>query len=279
MSIKNILVAYNGTQSSDAAVGMALLMAKKYDAHVTGILAHGMPQFVPTASAWLTKRTSEQINEIVDRVKGEVYGAIAGRFGEITAGSGRDDKVHWIDILGGPDTTIVEIARCFDITLLGEFTAVPGEEQLVLHPDVVALQSGRPVLVIPKDYKVAALGGHAVFAWDGKRAAARAMSDAMQILESKTLVTILTIGEDTPKNGIAGADISAHLARHGIPTEWARLPQKGSIGATIADYCGAHDAGLLVMGAYEHSKFSEDLIGGVTNDVFKKIAIPVLMSH
>ncbi len=279
MSIKNILVAYNGTPSSDAAVGMALLMARKYDAHVTGVLAHGVPQFLSTANTWLTKRASKQINEIIDRVKSEVYDTIAARFREITADSGRDEKVHWIDILGMPDTTIVEIARCFDITLVGEFASVPGEEQVVLHPDIVALQSGRPVLVIPKDYKVAALGEHAVFAWDGKRAAARAMSDAMQILESKTLVTILTVGEDAPKDGIAGADISAHLERHGIPTQWARLPHKGSVGSTIAEYCRAHDAGLLVMGAYEHSKFSEDLIGGVTNEVFKTIAIPVLMSH
>jgi nucleotide-binding universal stress UspA family protein len=279
MSIKNILVAYNGTQSSDAAVGMALLMAKKYDAHVTGVLAHGVPQFLSAASSWLTQRTSQQISEIVGRVKSEVYDGIAARFREITAGSGRGDKVHWINIYGAPDRTIVEIARCFDITLLGEYAAVPSEEQLVLHPDIVALQSGRPVLVIPRNYKVAALKEHAVFAWDGKRAAARAMSDAMLILETKTLVTILTVGEDTPKDGIEGADISAHLARHGITTEWARLPHKGSIGATIADYCHERDAGLLVMGAYEHSKFSEDLIGGVTNDVFKKITIPVLMSH
>ncbi|MEX0852290.1 MAG: universal stress protein [Bauldia sp.] len=277
MSIKNILVAYNGTPSSDAAVGMGLLMAKKYDAHVTGVLAHGVPQFLSAAGSWLSERQSRQINEVVARVKSEVHDGIAARFGEITAGSGRADKVHWINIYGAPDRTIVEIARCFDITLMGEYTPVPGEEQLVLHPDIVALQSGRPVLVIPKDYKVAALKEHAVFAWDGKRAAARAMSDAMQILETKTLVTILTVGEDTPRDGIEGADISAHLARHGVPTEWTRLPRKGSIGATIADYCRASEAGVLVMGAYEHSKFSEDLIGGVTNEVFKKITIPVLM--
>ena len=279
MSIKNILVAYNGTPSSDAAVGMALMMGRKYDAHVTGILAHGVPQFVMSSSFWVPASTSQQIAEIAGRMKAEVYDTIAARFREVTAGSGRADKVHWIDLPAAPDRAIVEVARCFDITLMGEYMSVPGEEQVVLHPDIVALQSGRPVLVTPKDYKVAALKEHAVLAWDGKRAAARAMADAMQILETKTLVTILTVGEDTPRDGIEGADISAHLARHGIAAEWARLPHTGSIGATIADYCRDRDAGLLVMGAYEHSKFSEDLIGGVTNDVFKSIAIAVLMSH
>ena len=33
------------------------------------------------------------------------------------------------------------------------------------------------------------------------------------------------------------------------------------------------------MGAYEHSKFSEDLLGGVTRDILENATLPVLMSH
>jgi nucleotide-binding universal stress UspA family protein len=36
---------------------------------------------------------------------------------------------------------------------------------------------------------------------------------------------------------------------------------------------------LLVMGAYEHSKFREDFLGGVTATVLREIEIPVLLSH
>ena len=39
MAIRNILVAYNGSASSDAALAAAVLMHKKYDAHVTGLMA------------------------------------------------------------------------------------------------------------------------------------------------------------------------------------------------------------------------------------------------
>ena len=38
-------------------------------------------------------------------------------------------------------------------------------------------------------------------------------------------------------------------------------------------------AGILVMGAYEHSKFSEDLLGGVTRDILENADLPLLMSH
>jgi nucleotide-binding universal stress UspA family protein len=33
------------------------------------------------------------------------------------------------------------------------------------------------------------------------------------------------------------------------------------------------------MGAYEHSKFSEDLWGGVTRDILVDAHLPVMMSH
>ena len=279
MAIKNILVAYNGSKASDAAVRMGLLMARKYDAHLTGVLAHGMPQILSSAGPWLTERLSEQLGDIIERTKSEIYGGISARFNELIAASDRTEKCHWYDIYGSADKTIAEIARRFDITLMGEFTPVPGEEQLMLRPDIVALQSGRPVLIVPSDYEVAELQESAVLAWDGKRAAARALSDAMLILETKTLVTVLTIGEDGPERDITGVNISAHLDRHGIPTEFVKLPRKGSVGTMITDFCRERDAGLLVLGAYEHSKFSEDLLGGVTNDVLKTATIPVLMSH
>ena len=279
MAIKNILVAYNGSKASDAAVRMGLLMARKYDAHLTGVLAHGMPQVLSSAGPWLTERLSEQLNDIIQRTKSEIYEGISAKFNGLIAASDRTEMCHWYDIYGSADATIAEIARRFDITLMGEFTPVPGEEQVMLRPDMVALQSGRPVMIVPADYEVAKLQEHAVLAWDGKRAAARALSDAMLILETKSLVTVLTIGHDGPERDITGVNISAHLDRHGIKTEFVKLPRKGSIGTMITDFCRESNAGLLVMGAYEHSKFSEDLLGGVTNDVLKKTTIPVLMSH
>ena len=39
MAISNILVAYNGSASSDAALAAAVLMHRKYGAHVTGLMA------------------------------------------------------------------------------------------------------------------------------------------------------------------------------------------------------------------------------------------------
>ena len=37
MAIKSLLIAYNGGDASDSALHLALQMANKYDAHLTGI--------------------------------------------------------------------------------------------------------------------------------------------------------------------------------------------------------------------------------------------------
>lgn len=279
MAIKNILVAYNGSDSADGAVRLGLLMAKKYDAHLTGVLVHGMPQVLSSATQWLTEGLSAELTTIANRMKEEVYQAITKRFDALTADAGLGDRLHWQTVEGSADATLMDLARCFDIILMGEYEAVAGEDQITLHPDMVALQSGRPVLIIPKGYEVAELNEHAVLAWDGSRAAARALSDAMLILETKSMVSVLTVGDERLGRGHKGADICDQLGRHGIKAEWVNRPRKGSIGKTVTGFCKEVGAGLLVMGAYEHSKFSEDLIGGVTNEVLQQSEIPVLMSH
>jgi len=34
-----------------------------------------------------------------------------------------------------------------------------------------------------------------------------------------------------------------------------------------------------VMGAFEHSKFTQDIVGGVTTEVFAAARVPVLLAH
>jgi nucleotide-binding universal stress UspA family protein len=101
----------------------------------------------------------------------------------------------------------------------------------------------------------------------------------MQILETKQRVTILTVGREEAKSP-SGERLRQHLLRHGIEPEWVAIePQELSIGKAIVAWCGENLPGMLVMGAYEHSKFREDMIGGTTNIVLKHITAPILMAH
>jgi len=144
----------------------------------------------------------------------------------------------------------------------------------------VALQSGRPVLIVPPGYRTDRLVERALVAWDGGRAAARAVSDAMTILETKSHVTVFTAGDAERARRREGLDIVSHLARHGVRTDWNHVsrPEGGVAKAMLAAAAQAK-AGLIVMGAYERPKFAEDLVGGVTRSLLSAAETPVLMAH
>jgi nucleotide-binding universal stress UspA family protein len=278
MTIKNILVSYNGTESSDSALKLALKMAAKYSAHLTGIISYGPSRIRTALGPWVTPELIGQIETAEADRRGEVAKKFREKCAEAEAA--RPGKVHFLDLGGDADESLMEAGRYYDIIVMGQYDSDPETSHLTPHPDSVALRSGRPVLVVPIGYETEVLGERAVLGWDGGRSAARALSDAMAILESKSMVTILTIGENEAAKRKEGRDVVAHLARHGVMTDWKNVPRNGgTIGRIILDMCDEKEAGILVMGAYEHSKFSEDILGGATKEVLKNTRIPVLMSH
>jgi len=270
MSIKSILAAYSGEAESCGALNLALLMAKKYDAHLTGVVWHGASVLESRYRAYMTREIVKMLGER----DAETVKAIHDEFDQHVAASGAPQGADFLDI-SGDDSTLADLARTYDVVVMSRAAAEAGREHFAARPDVVALRSGRPVIVAPVDFAPAALNEHAVIAWDGKRAAARALGDAMHILETKQRVVVLTIHDVASPDPVLGL-----LRRHGVPCEaLSKKAPRGGVGKAIVDACAESGAGLLIMGAYEHSKFSEDVLGGVTRDILEGAPLPVLMSH
>ena len=141
---------------------------------------------------------------------------------------------------------------------------------------------GRPMLVVPVDKPVAAFSEYAVVAWDGSRPASRALSDAMQILETKKRLDVVTVRPKGRKSGAEEDDceVIRHLQAHGIPAERVFLESgRDGIAAAILDYCETAKPDVLVVGAYGHARLREDIFGGVTRTIIERMNCPVLMSH
>ena len=274
MSVKNILVAYNGSASAADAVRHALLLARTHDAHLTGVLSHGIGQIAGSLGPWATP----ELLGIIAENEEKACVAIAEKFHELTAGAGLDGRVHWRDVGGGADTALVDVALTYDLVVMGQDAAEGAERHHTAHPDTVALESGRPVLLVPRGFSTPALVKRAVLAWDGRRAAARALADAMPLIADFEHVTVLTV--DLPEQiRASAADMVTHLARRGLMAEHVEVPASGAIARTILDACAERDAGLLIMGAYEHSRLAEDIFGGTTNRILRQAELPVLMAH
>jgi len=274
MAIKSIIAAYSGDAEGSSGLHLAAQMARKYGAHLTGVVWHG-PTFLETRYRGFL---SQDVVGMLRTRDAEILDEIRSDFERRVAAEGLEGQSSFLDLDGRSDFNLAEHARGYDIVVMGNRAAAMGREHFVARPDVVALRSGRPLILVPKDYSAAEINEHAVIAWDGKRAAARALGDAMQILETKSRVTVLTVGE-TPVRPSAD-DIVTLLRRHGIEAEaMVRPADRGGVARTLMEVCQEVGTGLLVMGAYEHSKFSEDILGGVTRDIFDEAPLPVLMSH
>ena len=277
MSIKNILVAYNGLPGSGAALHGAIEMQQFYDAHLTGLFAHGGSQLSSQIKPWMPQKVRDAIMEVENQAAEDIARSFRETCAEVP-----EDKLHWIDSGGPVQQTVARYARLFDITVLGvhEIPQTPGQSHTEIFPDRVTFDSGRPVMIFPAGYRGSVFNKKAVVAWDGGRAAARALADAMQILETETSVEIVSVGRSPLKDSLPGINVQTVLARHDVPVTIAELPKgKKTIADTLVEYCEQTGAGLLVMGAYEHSPLREGLIGGVTHDIALRASLPVLMSH
>ena len=105
-------------------------------------------------------------------------------------------------------------------------------------------------------------------AWNGSREAARAVHDALPFLLAAERTTVLIVDPQAQSSNVGeppGADLAAHLARHGVRVEIKTVPGGGlAAGDAILAQAADEGADLLVMGGYGHSRLWEMVLGGAT---------------
>lgn len=276
MAIKDLAVAYNGTKNADAAVDLALQMCRKYGAALTGLYAANPVRFEGNVERWI----SADLMETLKSAETEVTRSIETKFRERVGPANLSDGVEFVTEEGQANVVLARHARYHDILLMGQFSA-PSDSRLPIRAEDLVMRTGRPLLIVPHSYEVRPFQEYAVIGWDGSRPAARALSDAMQILETKKRLDVVTVrGSREPAGTARSAAVVRHLQRHGIDARHISLTaSREGVGATILDYCKENGPDIMVMGAYGHTKLREDLFGGVTRDVLEKMTVPVMMSH
>ena len=150
------------------------------------------------------------------------------------------------------------------------------------------MRCGRPVLVVPYIGAVMrgaepVIGRRIMVAWDAGREAARAVSDALPLLQQAERVDLIVVNavKGAHRHGPEpGADIAQHLARHDVHVQVDHLQVHDlSPADTLLSLLSDRDSDLLVMGAYAHSRMREIVLGGVTRNMLEHMTVPVLMSH
>ncbi len=145
------------------------------------------------------------------------------------------------------------------------------------------MQSGRPVLVVPRAGTFASVGERVLVAWKESRESARAVADALPFLRKASKVRVVTVGaggEEDVREALADKGIAAWLALQGVECDVRReVAEDVDAGNLILSRAADFGADLVVMGAYSRPRLSEVVLGGVTRLMLETMTAPVLMSH
>ncbi len=277
---KDLLVPYVNTRSAEAPLAMATALAERSQGHVALLVIVDVPAPIPNDWTGMSYSMYLQLHE-------EAHAradALAATLRERVANASPPIEVRMADALAlYPSSTATLHAHYADVVLVPSMTAEDAEQIHDFFQDML-LDSGRPVLVVPPLTQMIAIPPkRVVVAWQPTREAARAVHDAMPLLKTAEQVDVLVID---PKVGESahgeepGADIAAHLARHGLNVQTVMRPSvSASAAATILDYAKHVGADLIVAGGYGHSRLRERVLGGTTRELLHTTSLPVLFAH
>ena len=281
MAYKDILLVVDNTPACAERTRLALALARRYSAHLVGLLVRTPPQIPAYAAAQIPAEFYDAQRQAAELGVAEAK----RRFEDAASAAGASSE--WRQAVGAVDVIATLHARYADLLVVGQTEPERlGElgtcSDLAAH---LALDAGRPVLVVPYVGKFELVGRNIMIAWNGGRESARAVADALPLLKDAQRVMTLALN---PKSGseagshsdLPGADIALHLARHDVKIDAAQVVTKDvSVADMLLSRAADQGVDLLVMGAYGRSRFRELVLGGVTRSISQHMTLPVLMSH
>ena len=278
MAYKDILVHIDDGNACAGRLAAAIDLARAHGAHLTGLYVAPDPYL----STGLYAEVSSGALETLRDQRDQRIEAAKTRFTETVEHEGISADCRTVRC---PLSRIAEMiavhARYSDLVMLGQPEPDDyGNGSSHIAEDVV-LSSGCPGLVVPYIGPGKTMGERIMVAWDAGREAARAVADALPMLERAKSVAVLVINPGKGDHGAQpGADIALHLARHGIEAEAQHIEATDlSVADALLSRLADEDIDLLVMGAYGHSRLREVVLGGVTRQIFQQMTVPAVMSH
>jgi nucleotide-binding universal stress UspA family protein len=276
---KTILVHLNDERRAQSLLAPALTIANRFSAHLIGLYVYpAMPATPPVIMPYGTSVLSGLVTaakEEADRIR-KIFDTAC--VGQQIVPEWRSVKASHADLAA----VAMDHARAADLVVAGQTDPDWDLSPVLDFPERMALESGRPVLIVPRVGGYARIGERVMIAWNNKRESARATFDAMPLLSRAEMVKVLTIegGKAGDGDKLPDTEIAASLARHGVNvTSQHSVAPETSVADEILNRVSDESIDLLVMGAYGHSRFRELVFGGVTRGITRHMTVPTLFSH
>ena len=279
MTYKSILLHLHDAQRAQRLLDTAVSLASAMDAHLTALCIVPPYVVIPATEGG----TTVTVDQHRDTYRLEMA-RLKEMFSEATNLNAA--KSEWREVDANFATAadrIIEHARACDLVIASQKNPAWAYSAFLEEPARLAIECGRPVLLVPNTDQINAPPKRVTIAWNGRREVARAVFDALPLLTRAEEVQVLWVDpkRDQPIAGdIPGAELSATLARHGVKCLVSQASAfDADVSRELLRQADAFGSDLLVMGAYGHSRFREFLLGGVSRDVLAAMNRLVLMSH
>jgi nucleotide-binding universal stress UspA family protein len=280
MSYKTILMHCNDKRRIATLLAPTVRLAETFQAHLLGlsvvppiaVIGTGMagaPPMIVDAHCQLYRQENPAMRSAFDE-------AVRGRG---LVAEWRDDDAGAF----GVADCVLPYARAADLVVASQTDPEWAGSEYLDIADTLIMESGRPVLILPNEGVREVVGETVLVAWNGRREAARAVFDALPILQRAKSVKVVWVNPQSEREAtldLPAADICATLARHGVKCEATeQIRAQEGVGETLVASAKDSGADLLVMGCYGHTRFREFVFGGASRYVLSHMPIPVLMSH
>jgi nucleotide-binding universal stress UspA family protein len=286
MGIRSILVPLNGGKMDARCLATAATLAKRYNAHILALFAAADPRVFPIAfvadgAGYLSDSFLLTLQEQIDRQRKAAETTFtawrqASGFADPSV-SGNDRPSAALKIEIGEDTNLVRQYGVVADLVVAPLPADGGAESAIML-EAALFDAGRPVLAVPPGNSPSPPPDAPVaIAWNGSPESARALNAALPLLSSASEVTVLHAGVGDRQTLLN--PVIEYLDRHGIAAHATDVPDHGNTGKALLDEAGRLGAGLLVMGAYSHSRARQFIFGGATSYIFHHATLPVLVAH
>lgn len=285
MALKDLLVHVDQSERAVLRLRLAADLARRHSSRLTAIYVRELnpAQLDELSIAELGLGSSEAINQTNQRIRQSMEAA-EERLRSVLEELEREHglEVEWRCLDGVGSIVVPQHARFADLCVLSQDAPITAtgytfSEQLLFV-------TGRPVVFIPTHGSFDTLGRHIVVAWNSSRPSARAVNDALPLIEHAERVTVLAVNpaDFVDRYGALPPEhMVEHLKRHGASVKglWLNDIPAESIADTLRAEADRVGADLIVAGAFGHPKLWEKLMGGVTRDLLARMNRPLLMSY
>jgi len=279
MAYKTILAVLDTPQNARQITDFGIALAEQFSAHLIGVHAETLAAVPLIAPMEIPDPAAVQVlQDVAQKETAEVERI----FKDQTAREGLSTECRsFMSSAGYGSSSVMDTARAVDLILASQSDPAHADHRADL--ETFLFDSGRPMLLIPYTLTTPQPIKRVLIAWNASREATRATFDAMPFLKAADSVEVLCIdptdrGGQTPE--VAGAEIAATLARHGIEVTLTTQETAGTSAAiAIENRLAENSVDLLVMGGYGHSRWWEMLFGGVTRNLLDSMTALTLLSR